>query len=167
MAKITPKENFLRLAGGGMPAYVPYYNMQGYPDLNTYEVATMAVNPNIFNETMFLDGGYDMWGVRYAVSDCADGGFMPVPNEYLMEDVTEWERVLKFPEIPDVDWERKCAADLAAIGIDRNETALICSPGVAPFTHLINFMGFEEGLMSLCTEPDAVKDMLNAMIDFL
>ena len=61
MAKITPKENFLRLAGGGMPAYVPYYNMQGYPDLNTYEVATMAVNPNIFNETMFLDGGYDMW----------------------------------------------------------------------------------------------------------
>ena len=31
MAKVTPKENFLKLRHGGMPDYVPFYAIMGDP----------------------------------------------------------------------------------------------------------------------------------------
>ena len=31
MAKVTPKENFLKLRHGGMPDYVPFYSLMGDP----------------------------------------------------------------------------------------------------------------------------------------
>ena len=33
MAKITPKDNLMRLVGGGHPEYVPVYTMMGEPYL--------------------------------------------------------------------------------------------------------------------------------------
>ena len=43
----------------------------------------------------------------------------------------------------------------------------MAGPGLMPFQQLVAFMGFTEGLMALLTDPDSVKDMLNAMVDFL
>ena len=57
MAKVTPKDNFLKLAHGGHPEYVPVYTMMGVPYLG--EVADVMLNPPIFTSTQFKDGGYD------------------------------------------------------------------------------------------------------------
>lgn len=60
MAKITPKDNFLKIVRGGHPEYVPYFTMMGEGYLG--EVADVMLNPGVFGETHMMDGGHDMWG---------------------------------------------------------------------------------------------------------
>ena len=46
MAKITPKENWLRLARGEDVAYIPRYTMMGDEYLG--EAATKRISPTVF-----------------------------------------------------------------------------------------------------------------------
>ena len=43
----------------------------------------------------------------------------------------------------------------------------MAGPGLMPFQQLVAFMGFTEGLCALATDPDTVRDMLNAMVDWI
>ena len=67
MAKITPKDNFMKLVGGGHPEYVPYFTMMGEGYLG--EVADVMMSPAVFGDTFFMDGGKDMWGVPYRATE--------------------------------------------------------------------------------------------------
>ncbi|MBR6493880.1 MAG: hypothetical protein IKT22_01220, partial [Prevotella sp.] len=71
MVKVTPKENFMKLIGGGTPEYIPYYAMMG--DEYRGESATKTIMVNIFPSTQFMDGGYDMWGVRHVAAPSGVG----------------------------------------------------------------------------------------------
>ena len=165
MAKITPKENWLRLGRGEMPAYVPRFTMMG--DEYMGEAAVKMLAPMVFKQNHFTDGGYDMWGVRY-VADANTGATLPEPGNFILQDIEDWEKVIKFPEQPkDIDYEKMYEHDLIAMKVDRDKSATMAGPGLMPFQQLVAFMGFTEGLMALITDPDSVKDMLNAMVDFL
>jgi len=165
MAKITPKENFLRLGRGEMPAYVPFFTMMGNEYLG--EACCKMMGPRVFKANNFENGGYDMWGVRY-VADENTGATLPEPNNFILPDVTEWEKILKFPERPEgIDYEKMYEDQLREMKIDREQSAIMCGPGFMPFQQLVAMMGFNEGLMALFTDPDAVSDMLNAMIDWI
>ena len=165
MAKVTPKENFMMLIDGGTPAYIPYFTMMGEPYRG--EAATKFVNPNVFGETTFVDGGYDMWGVRYVAAEGTNNATMPDTSRILLEDVEDWQKVIRFPKVPEHDLKAQSVKDFAAQGIDRTQSAVMCSPGFMPFQTLVALMGFVEGLMALFESPEAVKDMLNAMVDLI
>jgi hypothetical protein len=98
MAKVTPKENFLMLVDGGTPAYIPYYTMMGEPYLG--EAATKMMMPRLFENTMHLHGGYDMWGVRHVAAEGTNGATMPDTSILMIEDIEDWESILKFPKRP-------------------------------------------------------------------
>jgi len=165
MAKITPKENFLRLGRGEMPAYVPFFTMMGNEYLG--EACCKMMGPRVFQASNFTDGGYDMWGVRY-VADQNIGATLPEPNNFMLKDINDWEKVIKFPERPEgIDYAKMYEDSLREMKIDRNQSAVMCSPGLMPFQQLVAFMGFTEGLTALFTDPDTVSDMLNAMIDWI
>ncbi len=165
MGKLTPKENYLRLGRGEMPEYVPFYTMMGNEYLGEACVKTLA--PAVFSHGQFVDGGYDMWGVRYK-ADPLTGATLPEPNNFMLEDINDWEKILVFPDRhDDYDYERMYEHDLRESGIDRNQSAVMASPGLMPFQQLIAFMGFNEGLMATITDPEAVSDMLNAMVDWI
>ena len=163
MAKVTPKENFLMLVDGGTPAYIPYFTMMGEPYLG--EAATKFVSPPIFKTTQFMDGGYDMWGVRYVAAEGTNNATMPDTNIILLEDVDDWEKVVKFPEVPEYDMEALYRQSMA--NVDRTQSAVMCSPNFMPFQTLVALMGFVNGLCALYESPDSVKDMLNAMVDLM
>ena len=55
MAKVTPKENFLKLRHGGMPDYVPFYSPMGDPAMGECACAT-APNP-FFIDNRRVAGG--------------------------------------------------------------------------------------------------------------
>ena len=121
----------------------------------------------VFKQDHFRDGGYDMWGVRY-VADANTGATLPEPNHFLLEDINDWEKVLKFPDRnDDFDYEMMYKKDLEERKIDRNQSATIAMAGLMPFQQLVAFMGFTEGLCALATDPDVVSDMLNAMVDWI
>lgn len=166
MTKVTPKENFMMLINGGTPAYIPYYPMMGDEYLG--EAATKGIRANLFPSTQFKDGGYDMWGVRHVAAPGTNNATMPDVRVVTIEDITEWEKVLKFPPKPEnPDYEKMYEESIKRGRIDRTQSAVTAGPGFMPFQQLVALCGFEGGLMALAEEPEAVKDMLNAMVDFL
>ena len=168
MAKITPKDNLLRLVRGGHPEYVPYFTMMGEGYLG--EVADVTLNPGVFGATNFMDGGRDMWGVPYKATEGTANAMMPDTRVKILPDIEEWRTTLKYPNVPkpeDIDWEKQYNEDLKKFNVDRSQTAVKTGPQLAPFQQLVNMMGFAEGLMALYTDPDEVLAMLHAMVDFL
>ena len=87
MAKITPKENFLKLRHGGMPEYVPFYSLMGDPYMGENACGS-ASNP-FFIQDRHLNGGKDPWGVVYAAPDNL-GATMPDTSIIMLEDISDW-----------------------------------------------------------------------------
>lgn len=168
MAKITPKENFLRLVNGGHPEYVPYYTMMGDPYLG--EAADVMLNPAIYGETHFQDGGKDMWGVPHRATEGTAQATMPDTRIQILPDIDEWRNVIKYPNVEraeNIDFEKIYQNDLKMFGVNREMTAVKSGPGFMPFQQLVAMMGFEGGLMALYEDPDEVLAMLHYMVDFL
>jgi hypothetical protein len=169
---LSPKENYLRLARGEMPEYVPNFTMGGgWPPSGTptkFHPALMAM-PMIFP----MGGGpgvleyKDMWGVPYIANAETNFQALPKPNDFILKDITKWRDVIKKPDVPAADtfdWE-KLAKDGTA-HINRETTGALCMLGNGPFQALIGFMGFTEGLCALIEEPEECKELLNWMADF-
>ena len=85
--KITPTENYLRLGRGEDPAYIPRFTMMGDEYLG--EACCKMLGPQVFPMGQFIDGGYDMWGVRYK-ADPYTGATLPEPGNFLLEDIADW-----------------------------------------------------------------------------
>ena len=167
MVKVTPKENWLKLVNGGTPEYIPYYAMMG--DEYRGEAHTKGIFANIFPSTQFMDGGYDMWGVRQVAAPGTNNATMPDVRNILLPEIDEWKERVKFPEKPAAtpDYQKMYDDSVKMFNIDRTRTAVTAGPGFSPFQQLVGMMGFEGGLIALAEDPDTVIEMLNAMIDFL
>ncbi|MBR7189661.1 MAG: hypothetical protein IKD63_00965 [Oscillospiraceae bacterium] len=165
MAKVTSKENFLMLAHGGHPEYVPVYTMMGVPYMG--EVADVMMMAPVFKSSAFVDGGTDEWGVRYVAAEGTNRATMPDTSIVMLEDIEDWTKVIKFPEPNEVDFEKTYEQQLKQFNIDRNRSAVKCGPGFQPFQELVAIMGFAGGLMALASDPEEVKAMLNAMVDHI
>lgn len=167
MAHLTPKENYLRIGYGEMPEYVPIYTMFG-EGVNG-ETATKGCGPMLFPMDYFgKPSGNDMWGVPYVANEETGFASIPKPNDFLIPDITKWDKYIKTPKMPDsIDWELMAKRDYENAKIDRTQSAVMGNVGLMPFQQLMAFMGFNEGLCALFEEPEACKELLNYMIDFL
>lgn len=162
MAKITPKENFLKLRHGGTPEYVPFYSLMGDPYMG--ENACGSAMMPYFSDNRFMDGGKDMWGVVYrAPMDLA--ATMPDTSIIMLEDIADWSKVVQFPKPNDIDPEKTYQEVLQRV--DRSVSCLKVGPDFSPFQELVAMMGFEGGLMALHEDPEEVKAMFNAMVDYI
>lgn len=167
--KITPKENWLRLAKGEVPDYVPRFTM-GFPDAYG-ETAFRIVGPSLYEEIRLSppppEGRTDLWGVKIVSNEEAMNGSIPEPGNFILDDITKWDKKLKLPKPPEnVDWEALAKADLAALeGFDPNWSAAMGMVGNMPFQTLMSFMGFTEGLLALAEEPEACEECLSYMAD--
>ncbi|MCL2125709.1 MAG: hypothetical protein FWH33_06950 [Oscillospiraceae bacterium] len=164
MAGITPKENFLRLAGGGHPEYVPYFTFMGNEPIP--EIATKSAFIELFETKPPNEDGSmtNVWGVTNYPNQDTAGSAMPAPNVYIMEDITKWRDVLKTPKLrSDLDFEAMAKAEMERIEINRDETALRAGLGFGPWMTLISFMGFEGAMLAMAEEPESVKEMFDWM----
>ncbi len=91
MAKITPKENYLRLGRGEDPAYIPRFTMMGDEYLG--EACCKMLGPMVWKQDLFVDGGHDMWGWWY-VAEANTGATLPYPNNFRLHDIEYWEIVI-------------------------------------------------------------------------
>ena len=163
MAKVTPKENFMKLRHGGTPDYVPFYSLMGAPYKG--ESACGGIRLPFFTSNQFVDGGKDIWGVPYKAPESGVQATMPDTSFVMLEDIADWTKVVKFPTPNDIDVEKVYQEALKTF--DRSQTALKIGFDFSPFQELVAMMGFDGGLMALYTDPEEVKAMLNAMVDFL
>jgi uroporphyrinogen-III decarboxylase len=174
VAKLSAKENYLRLSRGEMPDYVPNWTMgMNAPGSPAAMVMPSIMGPPMMGPPPGDDGNprkewTDQWGITYtAVEEVGNAG-LPKPGNFILKDVTKWDQTVKWPAYPDdfytADWEAMAKKDLEAI--NRDEIGVVAMCGFGPFTTLVNFMGFTEGLCALLEEPESVKEMLNYICDY-
>ena len=164
---LTEKENYLRVVNGEMPEWIPRssFASPGKPPATGMAMMSPLM---MFGEFKMDDAGNpagftDMWGVEYVASKVTSYASLPVPDKFILDDITKWRDVIKAPEIPDVDWVAAAAKDLEMH--DRTQTAISGGMG-GYFLPLVNFMGFSEGLAAMIEEPDEVMDLFSYMHDF-
>jgi len=163
MKPMTGKENLMRFIRGEQPAWVPRYTVVPDP-FSTRPPATLAISPGFMNERKTPEGGFDIWGVEF-VSTVETGGMaLPVPNQFMLGDITKWRDVVKAPDVSGIDWAAMAKKDMEHI--DRDETAVVQYIHVGYFQQLMAFMGFSEGLCAMFEEPDEVKALFDYMCDF-
>lgn len=110
-------------------------------------------------------GGYDGFGVRWVTPESGNKAAIPAPGEFILEDITEWKDVVKFPDLDAFDWEgygREEGLDT----LDREAQLLEFGVGNGCFERLAALMGFENALVSLAIEPEACAEFFDALSDY-
>ena len=161
---MTEKENFMRVVNGQEPAWVPRRSLIQFADVDPeqHKSACVAARAMVFPPQPVPGGGFiDVFGVEFEPVDSIGGQVIPVPNKFILDDITKWRDVIKAPSLDGIDW--KSIADKALEPIDRHESAVMMGTHVGYFQHLMNFMGFTEGLCAMHEEPEEVL----ALYDYL
>jgi hypothetical protein len=154
---LTPKENLLRVLHHQEAEYVPFI-------ITDEAKFGFGAGNGPWIEKGPAGGGLDGFGVRWITPASGGGAPIPAPNEFLLKDVTEWKKVVQFPDLNAYDWAGDAKRDLATC--DRSQIAVDYGCGNGIFERLAALMGFEEALMAMYEEPEAVNDLFAAITDY-
>jgi len=161
---LTPRENLLETL-----------KPDGKPDrlVNQYQpfVPVMIDPPGKYTRGNRVKGTVtkDRWGTTIA---WPEDQFAAMPhitsNDKVLPDITHWRDYVKVPAI----WEACSAPDLwepaleAAAKIDRNKKLLLGFMGTGCFEQMHYLMGFEDTLVNLLEEPDAMMELAEVIGEF-
>ena len=109
-------------------------------------------------------GGKDAFGVAWEGTESAGGAGVPLGFPFVLEDVTAWEDVVKFPDVDAIPW--KDLAEQWLSGIDREKKFVNYSAYNAQYERVTHLMGFMEGLCAFTEEPEATGALLRAITDY-
>ena len=159
---LTKRQNFIETVKGGNPDRF----------VNQYEAIEFIIETPYFRrwggfskpegDTLFVDP----WGITQQYREDQPGRFPLHDDEHIvLKDVTSWKETVKFPSLDydESEWDEcKAAADL----IDRSQVfaSALHVPGV--FDQLHYLMGMEECMLSFYTEPEATKELINALTEW-
>jgi hypothetical protein len=159
---MNKKELFLSVMRNEKPTKWMGYGFAAFPQAQFH----VAIDPISIWDILYLSGEAvkDHWGVVHRFLP-GDPGIIPIVNEEnkVIKDITHWRDYVNFPEIPDLDWSdaKKTVAD-----IDR-ETTLVMVPtfrGLFERAHCL--MPFEETLINMYEEPEAMYELFGAYTDW-
>jgi len=109
-------------------------------------------------------GGKDMFGIEWEYVPVA-GGSMVRPGKPLMEDVNDWEKLIRFPNIDEWDWEGSAKANYDFL--HNGKANFLWFLNGCWYERLVSFMDFEGAVMALIDEEqqDAVKALFDKTTD--
>lgn len=152
---ITEKENALRVYNRTQaPEWIPVS-----PDSH------LIVIPSVVRERPVRGAdGPDWFGCNWVWdSDCL--GFAPdVRNPPLLDDISRWREVVKFPNLDAIDWQTAAANDLK--GVDRNEVLIRVIVESGPFERTHHLLGFQEAFLAMSEEPEEYKALIDAVAEY-
>ena len=154
---MNPRENYLAAILCQPHDWVPSF-------IADCAVAGFGAFPGPWIEKGQLGGGYDGFGVRWITPASGSGAPIPAPNEFILDDVTKWEDIVKFPDLDGFDWAADAAQWLGET--DRNIQAVDFGLANGPFERMAALMGFENMLLSFAEEPEASGALLSAITDY-
>ncbi|MDO4490013.1 MAG: uroporphyrinogen decarboxylase family protein [Lachnospiraceae bacterium] len=151
---MSPKENYLTMLKGGKPEYMPC--------MYTDYVVTGGARESFENGP--AEGGRDGFGVLWHPTNSANGAPVPAPNDFVLEDIEDWEDVVKFPDLDAYDWEEAAREHLA--GVDTERVAVEYQSWNSQFLRVTHLMGFQEGLCAFATDPEATYALMDKITDY-
>lgn len=146
---ITPRENLMLALNHQKPVWMPNF----YASSQLYASAIARDSP------IERDRDAEDWfGVKYKYS-AAQASNTPQGNA--LSDITKWEEEVHWEDLSKYDW----AADGARLQRDPS-LALYMRMSNGPFERLHMIEGFEQALMDIILEPEAVHAFLMRLVDF-
>lgn len=145
---ITPRENMIRFFKGEPCEWTPsifdqqYFSPALIPD---HVVRGLVIQQEPYNGGF---GGFDMFGVDWIYVPDAGGSMEKAP---LMKNILDWEEVVKFPNLDDIEWERCARENAEYLKTDRLIRTTLYT---GFFERLISFVGFEGAAMALVDEDE-------------
>ncbi|WP_073079519.1 uroporphyrinogen decarboxylase family protein [Sporobacter termitidis] len=109
-------------------------------------------------------GGLDGFGCKWLPSESALGQGVPAAGHVALENILDWKKTLKFPDLDAYDWEGQAAAQLK--NYDPKNQIQEYAMWNGPFLRLAHLMGFENGLCAMYEEPEACLELLDAVTDY-
>ena len=151
---ITPKENaFMVLREKKKPFWLP--NL--YQDFNIIQPMVMP------DATARVHGGLDWFGVEWIPQPELGAAMVDHTKGRKLDDITVWEDKIDWPDLNSPDWEGN--SQLLKTTYERNRlTYSVVVNGM--FERLISLLSFEEALVSLVLEKDAVKRFFSRLTDW-
>ncbi len=156
------KEMFYSALRNDQPIKWMGYAFEAFPKSQFHVV----VDPISIWDILFMSGEavMDHWGVMHRNLP-GDPGIMPIVNEKnkVIKDITKWRDYVAFPEIPELDWSdaKKTIAD-----IDRDTTMIMVPTFRGLFERAHCLMTFEDVLINLYEEPEAMNEFFAAYTDW-
>ncbi len=111
-----------------------------------------------------VGGGFDGFGIKWLASESALGQGVPAAGHIVLNNICDWKKTVKFPDLDEYDWEGQAKTQLKNFNPDNQ----IVEYGMwnGPFLRLAHLMGFENGLCAMYEEPEACYELLNAITDY-
>jgi hypothetical protein len=160
---ITRRENFKRAAARNRPLWIP--NSQ--TDIQSIMTRTL-VTGDVYGRQIgadFAKGATE----NYVFTDwfntswtwvCSAGGAMLTPGTMLCGDITEWEKIVEFPDLKEWDFETYAAHFNK--NVYKPDKVLHIGMGQGLTERLISVMGgYTDGLVAMALEPEAVSAFLD------
>jgi hypothetical protein len=147
---LTPKENYLRALRHEETEYVPVL---------WHDVIHVWTDNPIERPA----GGVDGFGVRWIDPGTGSGAPLPAPGEFILEDVRDWKKKVTIPDMNAYKWDTMIEE---ASQIDRDTIAVGSWLYNGVFERLATLMGFENALIAMLEEPEAVNDIYTAITDY-
>lgn len=151
---ITERENFLRMIERKEIDYVAYQ-----PGL------LQMIVPSALGDRAEGHGtGYDWFGVHWTEDPDMPGMCVATAGQKpVLEDVCDWESVIKWPDLTKIDWEGCAKRDVRK----RDPSKILCAMMVSgPFERLHDLMGFESALCATMSDPEACGAFFSRICDF-
>jgi hypothetical protein len=161
---LTEKENLMRVLNGEVPEWVPRLEMVKNP-YATKPMSTMFMGLPILRPT---PGGVhkDIWGVEYTPTKETGDQALPTPNKFILKDIRDWPNVIKAPDMSHLDYDKLYQEALKNAPVGPDDAVTIMGAHSGYFQIIMNFMGFNEGLMALMEEPETCKELLEYVANF-
>ena len=159
---MTPRENFLEtLKKDGKPQCLPnsYTALRSIPGDPVFQY----VRGNRVRGTNSID----RWGTEILFPADAPAAIPHVTQEnQVVPDITRWREYVKVPDLASAckdGWE---AAQEAAAQIDRSRYLTMTVMGTGIFEQLHMLMTFEDTLVNMLTEPEAMEELIEVITDY-
>ena len=150
---LSAKENYLAMLNHQSYDYIPDMALD----------VSMAGGAFETWENGPLGGGYDEFGLKWICTKSANGQAVPDPSCHPVPDIEDWKSTLKFPDLSKIDWETYAASQLSNV---RPDTPVVYGTWNSIFLRFSHQLGFENALIAMYEEPEACKDMMQAITDY-
>ena len=159
---ISPKENFRRMADHENPMWIP----NGICDFNYCQGGDLSGLSDLRFTFKERCDWVDMFGCVWEWVP-HEGGSMLKPNQKpIVEDITEWEKCIKWPEI-DEALIQECVAKVKSQPCYHPEKMNYYDFGMGCTERLVAVMGgYTEGMVAMSLEPEACHDFMMELSRF-
>ncbi|MCU6761438.1 methylcobalamin:coenzyme M methyltransferase [uncultured Roseburia sp.] len=109
--------------------------------------------------------GYDWFGTYWEyVPQQRASMVIDTPDKKVITDVTKWREQVAFPDLSQIDWEKEAGKDTKNWDRENKLTMVMLINGIFERSH--ELMGFEDALIAMYEEPEAYKELLDAICNY-